>query len=170
MTIDPEWREKKDAELRRLYEKYGRPLETEHTGEFVAISMEGEILLGEREGNLFFQALDAFGRDKFALAKVGCEAMDEWLRAPQHADADITAEDEWIAQKEAEYRRLYEKYVKPLEANHTGEFVAISKDGEMLLGKRDGETLRRALDEFGRGNFEMARVGYDAIHELVTVW
>ena len=72
---------------------------------------------------------------------------------------------EWIAQKDAERRRLYEKYGKPLEANHAGEFIAISADGEILLGKRDGETLRRALDKFGRGNFAMARVGSETMHE-----
>ena len=77
---------------------------------------------------------------------------------------------EWIAQKAAERRRLYEKYGKPLEANHAGEFIAISADGEILLGERDGETLRRALDKFGRGNFAMARVGCDFMHEWSTVW
>ena len=77
---------------------------------------------------------------------------------------------EWAAQKDAERRRLYEKYGKPLEANHAGEFIAISADGEILLGERDGETLRRALDKFGRGNFAMARVGSETMHEWSTVW
>lgn len=81
----------------------------------------------------------------------------------------MAIDSELTAQQAAE-RRLYAKYGKPLEANHAGEFVAISWDGEMLLGKRDGETLRRAIDEFGRGNFMMARVGYDVMHEWVTVW
>ena len=79
-------------------------------------------------------------------------------------------DSEWTAQKDAKRRRLYEKYGKPLEANHAGEFVAISMDGEILLGERDGETLRRALDKFGRGNFAMARVGSEAMHEWSTVW
>ena len=171
MTISREWIEKKAAERRRLYEKYGKPLEADHAGKFVAISLDGEILLGEREAELFYQALDAFGRNKFALTRVGHEVMDEWSTVwPLHADADMMANSEWAEKKYAEYRRVYEKHVKPLEANHTGEFVAVSSDGEILLGKRDGETLRRALDKFGRGNFEMARVGYDVIDEWVTVW
>ena len=82
----------------------------------------------------------------------------------------MSIDSEWIAQKDAERRRLYEKYGKPLEANHAGEFVAISADGEILLGERDGETLRRALDKFGRGNFAMARIGSDVMHEWSTVW
>jgi len=82
----------------------------------------------------------------------------------------MTIDSEWTAQKDAERRRLYEKYGKPLEANHAGEFIAISMDGEILLGKRDGETLRRALDKFGRGNFAMARVGSETMHEWSTIW
>ena len=81
----------------------------------------------------------------------------------------MAMDSELTAQQAAE-RRLYAKYGKPLEANHAGEFVAISWDGEILLGKRDGEILRRAIDEFGRGNFVMACVGSETIHEWVTVW
>ena len=47
--------------------------------------MDGEILLGEHEGKLFYQALSAFGRGGFALTKVGCEAMDEWSTVWQQA-------------------------------------------------------------------------------------
>ena len=79
MTISREWIEKKAAERRRLYEEYGKQLEAEHAGKFVAISLDGEILLGEHEGNLFFEAVSVFGRNKFALTKVGEEIMDVWL-------------------------------------------------------------------------------------------
>lgn len=79
MTISREWIEKKAAETRRLYEEYGKPLESDHAGKFVAISLDGEILLGEREGELFYQALDAFGRNKFALTRVGEEIVEVWL-------------------------------------------------------------------------------------------
>lgn len=79
MTMGREWIEKKEAERRRLYEEYGKQLEAEHAGKFVAISLDGEVLLGEHEGRLFRQALSAFGRNKFALSKVGEEAMDVWL-------------------------------------------------------------------------------------------
>ena len=79
MAISREWIEKKAAERRRLYEKYGKQLEAEHAGKFVAISLDGEILLGEREGELFYQALDAFGRNKFALTRVGEEIVEVWL-------------------------------------------------------------------------------------------
>ena len=76
----------------------------------------------------------------------------------------------WIDQKLKEHRLLYEKYGKRLELEHTGEFVAISLHGKIIVGKRDGEVLKRAVETFGRGKFAMARVGHEVIHELVTVW
>jgi len=64
-----------------LYELYGKPLESEHTGKFAAISEDGKVLLGNVEGDLFQRALRKFGRDRFALVKVGHEVMDTWLHA-----------------------------------------------------------------------------------------
>ena len=72
----------------------------------------------------------------------------------------------WIDQKLEEQHRLYEQYGKPFEKDHTGEFVAISHDGETILGKRMGKLLKRAIDTFGRDNFAMARIG----HETMTEW
>ena len=69
-----------------------------------------------------------------------------------------------------EEQRLYELYAKHLEPEHNGEFVAIGYDGEIIVGKRDGEVLKRAVDKFGRCNFAMARVGHDVTHEWVTLW
>lgn len=76
----------------------------------------------------------------------------------------------WIEQKLAEERRLYDLYAKHLEPEHNGEFVAISLHGKIIVGKRDGEVLKRAVETFGRGKFAMARVGHEVMHELVTVW
>ena len=73
------WMERKLDEQRRLYDLYGRSLEKEHTGEFVAISLDGEIILGRREGETLKCALDTFGRDNFVMARVGHKAMAEWL-------------------------------------------------------------------------------------------
>ena len=81
MIHDQEWMERKLKEQRRLYEKYGKSLEKEHKGEFVAISLEGEIILDRRLGELLKQAIDTFGNDNFTLARVGHDAMAEWLHA-----------------------------------------------------------------------------------------
>jgi hypothetical protein len=58
---------------------------------------------------------------------------------------------------------LYERYGKPLESRHRGEFVAIGKDGRIILGKDDIEVLKRAIDLFGSGNFAFRRVGFKAL-------
>jgi len=59
--------------------------------------------------------------------------------------------------------RLYAKYGKPLEAKHKGEFVAIGKDGRIILGKDDVEVLKKAIILFGSGNFAFRRVGFKAL-------
>lgn len=60
MTMDSELIAQQAAE-RRLREKRGKPLEANRAGEFVAVSLDGEILLGERERKLFHQALTPSG-------------------------------------------------------------------------------------------------------------
>ena len=79
MTVDQEWLERKLEEQHQLYEKYGKPLESEHKGDFVAISLDGEILLDQKLGDLLKRAIDTFGADNFAIARVGHDAMAEWL-------------------------------------------------------------------------------------------
>ena len=82
----------------------------------------------------------------------------------------MTDNREWIERKLADERRVYDLYAKHLEPEHNGKFVAISFDGEVIVGKRDGEVLKHAVDMFGRGGFAMARVGHEVMHEWVTVW
>jgi hypothetical protein len=48
---------------------------------------------------------------------------------------------------------LYERYGKPLEADHWGEYVAISESGQVLLGPVLVDLLRQASEQFGPGNF-----------------
>ena len=81
MIDTKDWIEQKLKEQRRLYEQYGKALEKDHTGEFVAISLEGEIILDRKMGKLLKRAVETFGQDNFAMARVGHEAMVEWMRA-----------------------------------------------------------------------------------------
>jgi hypothetical protein len=60
------------------------------------------------------------------------------------------------------YDALYERYGKPLEANHRGEFLAISPDGRTILGASLLEVAQEATTAFGRGNF-IYRVGEKAV-------
>ena len=56
---------------------------------------------------------------------------------------------------------LYERYGKPLEAEHWGEFIAIYPDGRTVLGEKDehmDDVFFRAYDELGSG-FHLFRIG-----------
>lgn len=66
--------------------------------------------------------------------------------------------------------RLYESRVKPLEAEHTGKWAAVSHDGEVILADREGEAGVLGTKAFGRGNYEALRVGYPVYHEWVTLF
>ena len=57
-----------------LYDRFGKPLESDHWGKFVAISPKGETLLGTDMDEVFLQALDEMGRGVF-LFKVGEKAV-----------------------------------------------------------------------------------------------
>ena len=48
---------------------------------------------------------------------------------------------------------LYEQYGAPLERNHTGEYVAISRDGRLILAPTLTEALSGGVAALGPGNF-----------------
>ena len=64
---------------RLLYRKYGRPLETDHKGEYIAINPEGKTVHGPRAGEVLRRAVDAFGSGNFGLFRLGHRAFAEWL-------------------------------------------------------------------------------------------
>lgn len=66
----------------------------------------------------------------------------------------------WIARRAEEDERLYERYGKPLESNHTGEYVAIGPNGEVILGHDDVVVSQQASARFGSGNYAFRRLGY----------
>ena len=49
--------------------------------------------------------------------------------------------------------QLYERYGKPLEAEHAGKFVAISPKGDTIVGESMLDVAKRAATELGHGNF-----------------
>ena len=54
---------------------------------------------------------------------------------------------------ERRYDDLYETYAKPLEPDHTGEYLAVSPEGKTLLGLNLRDVVHRATESFGPGNF-----------------
>ena len=48
---------------------------------------------------------------------------------------------------------LYERYGKPLEAEHTGDFVAISTHGKVVRAPTLQQVLDLSLENLGKGSF-----------------
>lgn len=67
----------------------------------------------------------------------------------QHNKAAHRTPEELLAQS----NELYEQFGKPLEMEHTGEFVAVSPEGRTILGTSASEVGRKAKQAFGPGNF-----------------
>ena len=72
----------------------------------------------------------------------------------------MTDLEKWLAHNAKQRQHLYEVYGKPLEESHKDQFIAIGFDGQTILGKDDGEVLRKAIRDLGSGNFVLARVGH----------
>lgn len=60
------------ARSQRLYEQFGKPLEAEHPGQFVAIAPDGRTLLGESAGQVGRAAKEAFGPGNFVFKLGPC--------------------------------------------------------------------------------------------------
>ena len=73
------WMVERDRKDDRLYRRFGRPLEAEHAGEFVAISDDGHVLLGTDEWALSDLAVERFGAGNFALRKIGAKVEGQAL-------------------------------------------------------------------------------------------
>ncbi len=48
---------------------------------------------------------------------------------------------------------LYDKYVKPLEQEHRGEFIAVSSGGKTVLAATLLDVMKQAEKRLGDGNF-----------------
>lgn len=72
------------------------------------------------------------------------------------------ANQEQKSDLERQYEQLYEQYGKPLEAEHAGQYLAISPTGETLLGGSLREVAQRATHRFGPGNF-LYKVGEKSV-------
>jgi hypothetical protein len=59
-------------------------------------------------------------------------------------------------------RALYEQYGKPLEREHTGEYVVISNNGNTIVSKSLTEAVTRAIATFGKGHF-VFKIGSRAV-------
>ena len=65
-----------------------------------------------------------------------------------------------------EMEAIYDRYVRSLEQEHLGKFVAVSLDGRVLLGNDREEVANEALRQFGSGNFVMMWVGLKVVGKI----
>jgi hypothetical protein len=63
-----------------LWETYRRRLLHEHAGKYVAITPDGRVMLGERGGDLMWDAMEELGED-FALFRLSDPPHDRILAA-----------------------------------------------------------------------------------------
>ena len=54
---------------------------------------------------------------------------------------------------------LYDRFVRNLESQHRGDFVAVHPDGQVIVDKNDVEVVDRALKQFWPGNFVLLKIG-----------
>ncbi len=74
-----DWASTRIQEDERLYELYGKSLEEECSGKFVAIGPDGQTILGEDDAEILQQAIDKFGSGNFAFTRVGDRTLGRWL-------------------------------------------------------------------------------------------
>ena len=58
-----------------LYNRYAKHLEAMHKGEFVAIGLDGEIIVTDNMTETFLKALEKFGPQNFALHRIGYDTV-----------------------------------------------------------------------------------------------
>ena len=80
MTDMKSWLERRATEKQPLYEQYGKALEQEHKGEYVAIAPSGETILGKRVDEVAQKAVDTFGSGNFGIFRVGHDTLTRWLK------------------------------------------------------------------------------------------
>ena len=65
----------------------------------------------------------------------------------------------------AEAHRLYDRYVKPLEQEHMGEYVVVASDGRSVRGSSELDALDKGVAALGRGHF-LFKVGDVAVGKI----
>jgi hypothetical protein len=74
-----EWLAERSERDQELYERYGKPLQTDHAGKYVAIGPDGHTIVDTDSAEVLRQAIAKFGSGNFALKRVGHRAFDTWL-------------------------------------------------------------------------------------------
>ncbi len=65
---------------------------------------------------------------------------------------------------------LYDRFVRNLEPQHRGEFVAVHFDGRVIIDKNDIAVVDRALKQFGPGTFVLLKIGSRGVGKWRRLW
>jgi hypothetical protein len=65
-----------------LYERYGKPLEHDHHGKYIAISQNGRVIADADDLTGVSQAIATFGSGNFIFRRIGYSYVDK-LRSPR---------------------------------------------------------------------------------------
>ena len=68
-----------------------------------------------------------------------------------------------LQQRANEDEELYDRFAKSLETDHDGEYVAIARDGRLIVDREQLRALDRAIEQFGSGNFAFRKIGSRAL-------
>lgn len=153
------------SEIDRLYEQYGKPLESEHWGEYVAIRHDGRVIVEHYYDVLTQRARDEFGGEPTLFTKIGRNFESK----PRFLYPDGTPEQQAERRRAIELGdRLYEQHGRPLEAEYWGKYLAVHPDGRTILTD-DYESLKeRAYAELGTWAY-VYKVGPRAIHRMPSL-
>lgn len=69
--------QERKEQAQKLYERYGKPLESQHYGSYVAVSLEGKTVLGNTLLEVLQKATATLGPGNF-IFKVGEEVVGQW--------------------------------------------------------------------------------------------
>ena len=78
MTDLQAWIKQRAEQDERLYECYGKPLEADHKGQYVAIGPEGDVILGHDDLDVTQQASARFGSGNYAFRRLGYTWEEKW--------------------------------------------------------------------------------------------
>jgi hypothetical protein len=67
-----------NQQAEELYEQYGKPLEKQHKGKYVAISQDGKTVIGTSVFAVMQEATAQFGPGNF-IFKIGDRSVGKWL-------------------------------------------------------------------------------------------
>jgi tetratricopeptide (TPR) repeat protein len=106
----------------------------------------------------YAQLLEKRGeQEKASLHYQQADALGLFLKGESQMDTDEAVLND---------DTLYERYGKPLEREHHGKYIAISRDGRVIVDSNDLSVIGQAINAFGSGNFVFRRIGYSYVWKV----